>query len=1317
MSDDLIPFDQIEAASSESGGELFSPATPESADEEANTVITQPADHEEKVKEEEEQGIMGQLGDAFADTGRALGRGIEDAGRGLIQTGAGLLGQEDPMKDVPHVFDKPKGIVNQIAKDVVQFGIGLVGGMRALEGIGVAQKLAPVAKEVAASAVGTSAVADPNADRLSNLVQNYPILENPITDFLAADPEDGIAEGKFKAALEDMLTSAVALPLFHGIRAMKLRSRGLDDSADLAAVEAHITKADEASGQTSFEWRPDLIDEPEVIHIPEVNVVAKRDENGQLSLFRDSSTDGIVREWKTSRPSKADAFAAFPGWSKEPRQQVAIADLTAGHGMDDEARVAAGVKVDEEAVSKKISDYEQRLAANPQNVPALVVERKVDGTLEVIDGHARLEAAKRRGLKSVPADVVMSPEAAKAYRGQIEKRIVENSRVIAENTKLQPSAEAAQPALVQVRNAKGEHVFSLSPERKQDLMFEVERSLKFGDDDVQTNALSGRINWNHVSGPEEMKAVLDTVTEAILPAYEKNAKGYQSFKSIKAAADYLGTDYEQAVGNLRTWGYEAHKIPATLIAGKFLANSLSSEIARVARSVYMGTGGESGRVELVRLMDALQEVQGFTQSIKTAAARTTAAGRIRTTPRYGRDELKGLLQELQGGDAVRNAKAGMQADIDRLASLITLAEGKPKDVLRLLQRTKFGKAIDAHNEIWINGILSGAATHVVNATSALTNTLLHPAVLVTGGVIRRDWNAVREGIAVYKGLRTFFFDSLELARKAFVTHRAVLDNNGTIDTATGAISARNYGLDESKWFGQAIDFLGNWIVRMPSRFLTAEDEFFKQMSYRSKLSAQLGREEADLLKAGKLKPSDAATWRQKRFDEAFTPEGRAADDRALDYARGIMFTQDLKAETWLGNKSFSESLQTLAAGHPLIRGTILPFVRVPANLTRDVVNFSPLAPLRKQFLSDIAAGGDKANMALGKLSLGSALWATAGLMVAEGMVTGAPPGDPEVRKRLTETGWQPYSFVFTNDDGTKTYVSYRRFDPYGTVFGLIADFAQISNSVDPKVRDSLATSMTLALANNISSKSYLKGLVEFTSMLGSGYSKEEIATRMINMRAASYVPNWSSAFMLDDELKNVRTPMDAIMAKIPGLSDNVPARRDYFGEKRLAPMGMPWTALDPFVVSQEKADPVRKELARLAMSEAEANFTTPQEKLGTLDLTQFKNAAGQTAHDRWTELIGQVPGPGGLNFHDRLKQVMESPRYKNGNDGTSAYRQGSRIVDIRTEQERYRQIALRQVLREFDDLKEAHLEDMRNKERVKHGKAPSPMERFLQEAR
>ena len=132
--------------------------------------------------------------------------------------------------------------VNGIAQSISQFGVGFIGLGKISKAAGVASKVGHWVEGVARGAAAAAVVMDPHEERLSNLVQQYPALQNPINAYLAAKPEDSAAEGRLKNALEGVvmdvgLSSALAL----ATKSIKYFRAG-----DVAAANEVADKADQA---------------------------------------------------------------------------------------------------------------------------------------------------------------------------------------------------------------------------------------------------------------------------------------------------------------------------------------------------------------------------------------------------------------------------------------------------------------------------------------------------------------------------------------------------------------------------------------------------------------------------------------------------------------------------------------------------------------------------------------------------------------------------------------------------------------------------------------------------------------------------------------------------------------------------------------------------------------------------------------------------------------------------------------------------------------------------------------------------------------
>ena len=92
----------------------------------------------------------------------------------------------------------------------------------------VAKSLAkgPVKQTVIASGATGGLGFSGQEARLSDLVQQYPMISNPVTDFLASDVDDSFALGRFKSALEMAgIDYALALPFIKSVRQTKTQAR------------------------------------------------------------------------------------------------------------------------------------------------------------------------------------------------------------------------------------------------------------------------------------------------------------------------------------------------------------------------------------------------------------------------------------------------------------------------------------------------------------------------------------------------------------------------------------------------------------------------------------------------------------------------------------------------------------------------------------------------------------------------------------------------------------------------------------------------------------------------------------------------------------------------------------------------------------------------------------------------------------------------------------------------------------------------------------------------------------------------------------
>ncbi|MBC9132003.1 EndoU domain-containing protein [Frischella sp. Ac13] len=83
------------------------------------------------------------------------------------------------------------------------------------------QKMGSWGKGMIAGSVTDFVVFNPHEERLSNLIQQFPELANPVTEYLQAKPDDKAAEGRLKNSLEGLLIGSLAEPLTRSLRLLK----------------------------------------------------------------------------------------------------------------------------------------------------------------------------------------------------------------------------------------------------------------------------------------------------------------------------------------------------------------------------------------------------------------------------------------------------------------------------------------------------------------------------------------------------------------------------------------------------------------------------------------------------------------------------------------------------------------------------------------------------------------------------------------------------------------------------------------------------------------------------------------------------------------------------------------------------------------------------------------------------------------------------------------------------------------------------------------------------------------------------------------
>jgi len=578
---------------------------------------------------------------------------------------------------------------------------------------------------------------------------------------------------------------------------------------------------------------------------------------------------------------------------------------------------------------------------------------------------------------------------------------------------------------------------------------------------------------------------------------------------------------------------------------------------------------------------------------------------------------------------------------------------------------------DMFIEYWINGLLSGPATH---ATNILSN-----AATIAWGIPERQLAAMyskevrpSEAGAMLGGILEAQGDAWRLAWKAFKEDESQI-GHGPLEVHPRAITAD--ALELTGVPGRAIDFLGT-MIRLPGRTLLAADDYFKAIAYRAELRALAKRESFKAVTEAGLDGQTARTRMREIEDRILASPPEAIDEAAKEYASYVTFTREL-GET-------GQKVQALA-NTPVGR-LVLPFVRTPTNIFKYSGERTPLAFASRAVRDEIAAGGSRRALALAKISLGSMTMAYMGMLASEGILTGGGPKDKSLRAEMMMTGWQPYSIKVGD-----TYYKYGRISPIADFLSFASDAADLMGQLPELDAEQLAAALVVALSRNISQKTFVKGLAGTLNAVASqdlnvvkGFLEQELPTILPFSTGLAQLTRFD-----DPTMREVNSILDAFKARIPGLSDTLPPRRNLWGEPIMLEGGLGPDLISPIYTTTKKLDAVAQELARL-----EIPVGMPGKNIDGVPLNPQE-------YDAYVVLQGAQPIIGDLTLRQRLEDLMRSDLYQRSSDG----KDGGKKVLIQTWVSRYRDMA-RHILSDGDlsrtygfDFPElrTHIQDERDK--------------------
>lgn len=737
---------------------------------------------------------------------------------------------------------------------------------------------------------------------------------------------------------------------------------------------------------------------------------------------------------------------------------------------------------------------------------------------------------------------------------------------------------------------------------------------------------NSHVNYAYINSPLDVKLTMQRMAEIDQANIQKQRGGTDGVKSWEDANaeqaryinDILGGG-EDTLRLLSPRDPNAAGPDVKLGILKKLAVGAAKDSARL-RDIVLEAGHDAtirqqleymGSIERARMIQAefLGERAGVARALNALKDVTEGSGeigRMLDAIGYGQDATL-----FQAAKSAADEQAILKAKLDEILlsykgkSVLDIAK-LHKEIGTLKGTFKFSKEVTRATtwemivEGWKASLLSGPVTHTTNlfgtqafmamrAPVDLLASVIGMARGASPGMGESDRASMSEAVARLTGMLGGVKDGLRVAKATF-----------DLDDPTGKTEA----------YRTAIPGRAGELIRIPLRLMGATDAVNTTMFKRGELATLAIR---------------------KAFDENLNPNTREFAERVTHLKDNPTPEMQAAAEAAAARMTFNMPLGEKGVYLQLFVNKwnlqwMLPFIRTPINIMKEVGRMTPFAPVVGEWRAAIAKGGVERDKAIAEMALGSGIMALTMAYVFSGDVSGG--GDADPGKNRGKAGvWQPYSIKIGN-----TWYEYTRIEPTGTLMGMAADMATVWDHMNDEEKDKLPKLLSRAFANAVTNKTFLQGI---TNVVNAMSDPGRFAPSFLKQMAGSLVPNviGQPTAMADPVVREVNSMLEAIQARLPGLRQNLTPDRDWLGAEK--PSRERVAVIAPVRKLEISEDKVRQEAAKLDISIAD----TPKKthigkgtgKLGDVELTPEER-------DKYAQTKGEMA-------HKILSNIVQSPGY------------------------------------------------------------------------
>jgi hypothetical protein len=690
---------------------------------------------------------------------------------------------------------------------------------------------------------------------------------------------------------------------------------------------------------------------------------------------------------------------------------------------------------------------------------------------------------------------------------------------------------------------------------------------------------AGNIRLDNLATPQDVSAVIRE-TAVQNDDFIAARRGVVSDAQVLELADALGMDARKLSARKMGEAYNAEQIMA---ARKLLIQSAT----QVRDAMVKAADGEEAEIL------AYAEAKARHQMIQEHVAGITAeAGRALRAFRF----LEGTKETKTIGDFLQ-ANTGQTLYQLQQEAKLGAALDSPAKVSKFVRDSTKPGFWDMLLEYWVNGLISGPATHTTYATGnellALNKAGPETAVAAAIGSARQVFGD--GGPRVYWGeVPAQLFGMVKGTRQGVIAAWESLKSGqtkllpGELENMTAQQAAYSPMINpkaatpDFKPFGIPIP-LGT-VIRLPSRGVAIIHSFFRAVNYQREMAALAYRTAAEEGLSG-----DAFA---RRVGEVMTDPS----PEQMKEARASATDLTLMGKGGDLTRAISGLTSAKFLGFQWLK-FIDPFVHISSNVIEQaVMQRTPVGILDPEIRATLmgANGPVARDMAIARMVVGSAIGVAVGSLAAEGRINGSGPSDPKEASIYTMVNGPPHS-VRIGD----TWYDIHRLGPLGMNVSIMADLYEVAHMIGKEDGAHVAHAMSHAFTHNILDESFLRGPADLMKALSDG-----------DRYGASYVRNFLSSFTpysvgssqiaraIDPYSRSARTILDAVKAKVPWLSQTLLPRRDIFGEPIPSKEALGIEGLSAIYEAKVNRDPVPK-----ALLEAKLFPGMPQRKLRGVELT------------------------------------------------------------------------------------------------------------------